>query len=71
MYQIQHKLIVNQLNGLIKCMITERLFDTKQTDVGTGLLHPCSWQDKEMSIFIPDLSYNCLELSDEIALLLT
>ena len=70
MHQIQPKLSVTQLNDLIGCIITERLFDTKQTDVGTGLLHPCSWQDKEMSIFIPNLSYNCLEFSGEIALLL-
>ena len=70
MHHIQAKLNVKQLNDLIKCIITKIQFDTKQTDVGTGLLHPCSWQDKEMSIFIPNLSYNCLEFSGEIALLL-
>ena len=40
-----------------------------KTDVGTGLMHPCSWKDKEMSIVIPDLWYACLDLSGEISLL--
>ena len=40
-----------------------------KTDVGTGLLQPCSWQDREMSTVIPVLWCAYLDLSGEISLL--